>query len=182
MERHEDMKHVFALIIAAFFASPADAHGPTPQTWTETIEIAAPPAQVWAAVKDFADLGWHPAVAASKGGGNTVGAEREINLKSGAITDSLDEYDPAVMSYTYRLAKENPETLPVSFYSATLTVKPSGQNSTVEWVARFYRADTGNYPPDHLNDEAAMNAIRAFFRMGLEGLKQKEENGRRAPS
>lgn len=176
------MKRSLMLIVAAFFGLPALAHGPTPQTWTETIEIAASPAQVWAIVKDFADLGWHPAVVASKGGGNTVGAEREVNLKSGAITDSLDEYNATSLAYTYRLAKENPETLPVSFYSATLTVKPAGEKSTVEWVARFYRADTGNYPPDHLNDEAAMNAIRAFFRMGLEGLKQKLENGRRAPS
>jgi hypothetical protein len=41
---------------------------------------------------------------------------------------------------------------------------------------------SANYPPDHLNDEAAMNAIRAFFRMGMEGLKQKVEQGRRVPS
>jgi mxaD protein len=136
---------------------------------TETVEIAATPAQVWAVVKDFDALAkWHPEVEACRGGGNAVGAEREITLKTGTITDSLDEYVPAAMTYTYRLAKENPAAFPVSFYSATLSVKPSAGGASVEWLGRFYRADTGNYPPDTLNDEAAMAAMTAFFKTGLE--------------
>ena len=46
----------------------------------------------------------------------------------------------------------------------------------MEWLGRFYRADTGNYPPDDLNDEAAMNAMKMFFKMGLAALKQKVES------
>ncbi|NBR97752.1 MAG: hypothetical protein EBT54_00685 [Betaproteobacteria bacterium] len=39
----------------------AFAHGPTRQKAVETIEIAAPPAQVWAMVKDWAGMAkWHP--------------------------------------------------------------------------------------------------------------------------
>lgn len=170
------MKKLLALTPLLLGLSTALAHGPTPQTVTERIEIAAPPAQVWSLVKDFNALQrWHPAVMGSQGGGNSVGAEREVSLKGGSITDSLDEYNAAAMSYTYRLAKENPETFPVSFYSATLTVKPAASGSAVEWLGRFYRADTGNYPPENLNDEAAMNAMRTFFRMGLAGLKRKVE-------
>jgi mxaD protein len=170
------MRFLLALVIGLFCIGPVSAHGPTPQTHTETVEIAAPPAQVWDVVKDFAGLQrWHPGILGCKGGDNSVGAEREIAFKDGSITESLDEYNPGAMTYTYRLAKENPAALAVSFYSATLTVKPSGTGASVEWTARFYRADTGNYPPDNLNDEAAMNAMSTFLRTGLKGLKQKLE-------
>ena len=38
----------------------AEAHGPTRQKVTETVEIAAPPEKVWAVVGDFQDMSWHP--------------------------------------------------------------------------------------------------------------------------
>jgi mxaD protein len=171
------MKKLLALMITLAWISPALAHGPTPQTLTETVEIAAPADQVWAVVKDFGALkSWHPAVLSCEGGGNTVGAERQVTLKGGTFTDSLDEYDGPHMNYTYRLQKENPDALAVSFYSSTLTVKSSGAGTVVEWLGRFYRADTGNYPPDNLNDEAAIAAMKAYFQTGLAGLKHKIED------
>jgi len=166
-----------ALILA--FAPVVHAHGPTPRKVEEKVAIAAPPAAVWAAVKDFAAISaWHPGVAKSEGqGGNGSGATRRVTLKSGGILDDgLDEYRDAEMNYSYRLAKENLEALPVSFYSATLTVKPAGSGSEVEWIGRFYRGDTSNFPPENLNDEAAETAMTAFFREGLDGLKAKLES------
>jgi mxaD protein len=169
------MRKLLALAILVW-SVPAFAHGPTPQTVTEIVEIAAPADRVWAMVKDFAGLQrWHPGVLSCEGGGNTTGAERQVFLKGGSITDSLDEYNAEGMNYTYRLAKENPEVMPVSFYSATLTVKPMPGGTVVEWLGRFYRADTGNYPPENLNDETAYNAMTTFFKMGLASLKQKVE-------
>lgn len=44
--------------------------------------------------------------------------------------------------------------LPVSSYSATLTVTSEGDGSRVEWMGRFYRGDTGNEPPEELSDAA----------------------------
>lgn len=166
------------LALAGLSPRPAAAHGPTPQKVEERIEIAAPPDKVWAVVKEFANIGeWHPLLEKSEGkGGNAAGAERAITLKSGGVlSEGLDDYNDKEMYYGYRLAKENVEAFPVSFYSATLTVKPAASGSEVEWVGRFYRADTGNYPPDGLNDEAAMIAMTAFFKAGLSGLKQKAE-------
>ncbi|HEY8333180.1 MAG TPA: SRPBCC family protein [Tardiphaga sp.] len=168
-----------ALLLA--FVSTAFAHGPTPQKVEETIAIKAPPDVVWKVVKDFAGLsGWHAAVASCAGeGGNGNGAMRTFTLKSGGeLVDSLDEYDEAAKSYSYRLAKENVEAFPVSFYSDTLTVKAAGDGSEVEWIGRFYRGDTGNYPPATLDDEAAMAAMQNFFRDGLASLKRKVESTR----
>jgi len=166
-------------LMLAFAAPPAEAHGPTPQKAEDSIAIAADPKAVWALIADFGALAsWHPLVAQSVSeGGNKPGAERKVTLKSGGVlVDGLDEYDAGTMSYAYRLSEPNTDAFPVSFYSATIAVKPhEGGGSTVEWIGRFYRGDTGNFPPDALNDEAAIKAMSTFFRAGLEGLKAKAE-------
>lgn len=157
-------------------AAPALAHGPTPQKAEEKITIAAPPAKVWAALKEFGDVSWNPAVTKVEAtGGNAAGASRTITIKTGNLVEGLDEYNEAEMSYGYRLSTENLEALPVSFYSATIAVTPSGDGSEVTWIGRFYRGDTSNFPPDNLNDEAAVKAMIGFLQDGLKGLKAKVE-------
>lgn len=166
-----------ALLLSA--AAAVHAHGPTPQKVEETIEIAAPPAAVWGLAKDFAGIGaWHPLVEKSTGrGGVGSGAERDLTLKTGGVlTDGLDDFSDSDMSYSYRLAKENVAAFPVSFYSASLSVKPGKEGgSMVEWIGRFYRADTSNFPPEDKNDAAAIAAMKRFLEEGLKGLKAKAE-------
>ena len=61
-------------------------------------------------------------------------------LKSGGqLTDSLDEYVEKDMTYSYRLGKENVDAIPVSFYSATLPVKPGadGGSEVIEVLGRL---------------------------------------------
>lgn len=173
------MRHLLPFVLAFIFAGHALAHGPTPKKVEESIEISAPPAKVWAIVKDFAGIAeWSPEVQESQGdGGDKAGGTRTLTLKSGGvIEDSLDEYSEDEMSYGYRLAKENVDAFPVSFYSASLAVKPEGDSaSKVEWIGRFYRADTSNFPPEDKNDEAAIAAMTNFFQAGLKGLKSKAE-------
>jgi mxaD protein len=170
---------IFGLALLGSSGLSALAHGPTPQKVEEKVEIAAPPAAVWAIAKEFANIGaWHPLIAKSEGkGGNAANGERTVELKSGgALRDSIDEYNEEGMSYAYRLAKENVDAFPVSFYSAVLAVKPGANGgSSVEWVGRFYRADTGNEPPENKNDAAAIAAMKNFFQQGLAGLKAKAE-------
>jgi mxaD protein len=174
--------HSLRCLLAGFFlaagALAAHAHGPTPQKVEETIEIAAPPAKVWGIVKDFAKISdWSPAVTKSEGtGGNDNGATRTITLKTGELQEGLDYYSEKEMTYLYRLAKEKVEVLPVSSYTAELTVKPgAGDGSVVTWLARLYRADTGNEPAPDRNDAAAVAAMKAFMSEGLSGLKAKAE-------
>ena len=166
-----------AVTSGAASPGPAQAHGPTPQKVTETITIAASPEAVWKFAGDFALITvWHPRVhSARTSNGNTPGSERELELEKGVLVESLDEYDAQQKLIAWRLSKENVEVLPVSFYSCSLTVRASGSGSEVEWIARLYRGDTGNFPPDELNDEAAVAAMTAFFKAGLQGLKAKAE-------
>lgn len=167
---------LLASLLVAFGA--VYAHGPTPIQTTESIKIDAPPAEVWAVAGEFGNIAaWHPWVSESpSSGGNKVGAERTLMLKGGGeLQESLDEYDAKRRYLGYRLGEENVKAFPVSYYSATLEVKDSGGGSTVEWIGRYYRGDTGNFPPPELNDKAAEKAMTNFFRDGLSGLKQKVE-------
>lgn len=165
------------LLLAGLLASllPATAHGPTPQRADETMVIEAPAGQVWKLVSAFGSIGeWHPQVKkVAASGGDAAGAERILTLAKGEITEGLDEVDPAARRISYRLLKENVEALPVSFYTATIEVKPAGGGSEVAWSARFYRADTTNEPPEELNDAAAIAAMTDFIKQGLDGLKAK---------
>jgi mxaD protein len=173
------MKHLLAFALATLaLLGGAFAHGPTPQKAEETIKIAAKPEMVWAVLKDFGGVAsWNAAIKASKGeGGNVAGATRTITLKNdGQLVEGLDEVNEAERFAAYRLSKENIEVFPVSFYSATIGVKPDGDGSIVTWSGRFYRADTSNFPPDNYNDEAAVKAMTDFFKEGLAGLKAKLE-------
>jgi mxaD protein len=169
-----------AVIAALSIPVLAHAHGPTPQKVDEEITIAASPEKVWGIVGDFGAIAaWHQDVKEAKAtGGNEAGqAERELMLANGErIKEGLDEYLAEQRMLGYRLARENHAALPVSFYSATMEVVDDGKGgSIVRWSGRFYRADTGNFPPEHLNDAAAVAAMTGFFRNGLESLRTVAE-------
>lgn len=155
----------------------AHAHGPTPQKVEEKIEIAAPPEKVWGIIKDFSKLDWNPAVSKIEStGGNENNASRTITLATGELQEGLDYYSEKEMTYLYRLSKEKVDVFPVSSYTAEITVKPGASGgSLVTWVARLYRADTGNEPAPDKNDAAAVKAMKAFLTQGLNGLKAKAE-------
>lgn len=156
--------------------APALAHGPTPQKAEVKVTIAAPPAKVWEALKEFGDVSWNASVKKTEAsGGNGSGATRTISLEGGNLVEGLDEYSDKDMSYGYRLSTENLEAMPVSFYSATIAVTAAGEGSEVTWISRFYRGDTGNFPPENLNDESAIKAMTGFMQSGLESLKAKVE-------
>ncbi len=163
-----------ALLVVS--ATPAIAHGPTPKKVEQTIKIDAPPAEVWAAAKEFGAMAdWHPMVEKVE----EADGKRTVTLKDGGtLVDSLDDTNDEEMSYSYRLDTPDIENFPVSFYSATLDVNEADGGSQVEWIGRFYRADTGNFPSEAQNDEAAIAAMDAFLKTGLEGLKAKVEGGK----
>lgn len=168
-----------AWLATILFAPLVLAHGPTPQKVVEAVEIAVPVEQVWNAVEDFAAIArWHPALVASEGsGGNAPGAQRTLRFRNGEeLVEELDGYEEAKREYAYRLRRENLKALPASSYSAVFKVTATGNGARIEWKSRLYRGDTGNMPPEELNDEAAVRAMQSFFRSGLEHLKKMLES------
>lgn len=162
---------VFALLLPAI----ALAHGPTRQKVTMTVDIPAPPADVWAIVGNFQDMSWHPAVHSSTGqGDNALDATRVLTLgKEGGptISEVLYKFSDEKMSYSYRITDVDVNVLPVTNYSSHLTVKPGNDGgSTVEWRGAFYRGYPNNDPPENLNDEAAVSAVTGVYKAGLDAL------------
>lgn len=167
-----------AASVAVLVPSLALAHGPTRQKVTLTTEVAAAPAEVWEAVGDFQDMSWHPAVHDTSGeGGNEIDATRVLTLGEAGgptISEILYKYSDEKMSYSYRITDVLVEVLPVTNYSSHLTVKPrDGGGSIVEWRGAFYRGYPNNDPPPELNDEAAIEAVSAVYRAGLDALAEK---------
>lgn len=170
-----------ALMLAALALLPAmaAAHGPTRQKVTERIEINAPADKVWAAIANFQDMSWHPAVAKTDGeGGNSPGAKRRLTLKGGGeIYETLTKHDAAGKRLSYEISQVDVKVLPVNNYSSTLSVEDAGGKSAVEWKGAFYRGFLNNDPPPELNDEAALKAVTGVYRAGLEALKKQLEAG-----
>jgi polyketide cyclase/dehydrase/lipid transport protein len=106
------------LAVLAVLPVAANAHGPSRQKVTETVEINAPPDKVWKVIGNFQDMSWHPAVAKVEGqGGNDANATRTLTLKSGGtIAEKLDGYDAAKMTYKYEITNVDAKVLPVNNY------------------------------------------------------------------
>ncbi|MDI1231175.1 MAG: SRPBCC family protein [Methylobacter sp.] len=181
---------LFVSVLLFFFTSVASAHGPVRQKTAEKITINAPAAKVWALIKDFGDMSWHPDIVnTSIQGGNTQGATRVLTLKDGnTITEELKKYDDKKLSYTYKItemssskkithagAEEEVPALPVTDYSASIDLTEKGGSTEVDWKAAYYRAYMNNNPPEEMNDEAANNAVKAVLEAGLIHLKALAE-------
>ncbi|MGX2040810.1 SRPBCC family protein [Methylocaldum sp. MU1018] len=176
------MKTIVPVLLALglAFSAEVSAHGPTPQKVIETVEIDRPIDKVWEKIKDFGAIAqWNSAIAKSEAqGGNQPGGKRTLTFPNGEqLVEELDFYDEKTYEYDYRLKDANVKALPASSYSAVLKLTPAGQGTNVEWKSRLYRGDTGNFPPEALNDEAAVQAMQAFFKTGLQNLKQAAEAG-----
>jgi hypothetical protein len=170
--------HGLALsMILALAPMAAEAHGPTRQKLAKTVEIAAPPQTVWALVKNFGDMSWHPAVEQTVADGGSDKATRILKLKGGGeIKEELKKHDDAGMTYSYKITDVNIDVLPVASYSSSIKVQPgAGGGSVVEWNGAFYRGYMNNDPPAQYNDQAAIKAVSGIYEAGLANLKTLAE-------
>jgi mxaD protein len=188
------MKKVSLIVVSLFFmlVTSVQAHGPVRAKQTASVNIKASADKVWAVIKNFDDMTWHPGISDTKAsGGNKKGATRTLTLKGGGtITEEMKAYKEKKMSYKYKITEmstvktikhsgqdEIVPVLPVDTYSATLTVKDKGGNSEVSWVASYYRAYKNNNPPAELNEDAADKAVGGVLTSGLGSLLRKFESG-----
>lgn len=175
------MKKFLALLALAVLPLSAIAHGPTPQKVEKTVTIKAPPAKVWAMVKDFGNMhAWHPTIASTKSekkGGETF---RTLTLKNngGEIIEKLRSADDATMTLKYEITGG---VAPVADYNSVMRVAPGpgAGETTVTWVGRFYRTYKLNPPiPAGQDDETAYKFIDGVFENGLAGLKKVSEGSK----
>lgn len=151
--------------------SPAIAARPTIAV-TEQIELAAPPAKAWAAVKDFDSLHkWHPAFSSTeltKGKNNVKGAMRVLTTKDGAkLTEQLLAHSDKAMSMKYRIT-ESP--FPIRNYVATVKVAASkGGGSIVTWSSTFKGKD--EKPKEGEDDASLRKLVSGVYTAGFDNLK-----------
>ncbi len=171
---------IVTLICLLLGSTSAQAHGPTRQKVTETIEIDATAEAVWEVIQNFGDAQWLPMVESSSADkDNEVGSIRILTLTGGAqVIETLKTYKADKMMYKYRIsdATHDVKILPVNNYSSTLSVKANGDKAIVTWKGAFYRGYPNNDPPEELNDEAAVNAVTGLYKAGLAGLKELVES------
>ncbi len=179
------MKKFIALLALAILPFSALAHGPTPQKVEKTVTIKAPPAKVWALVKDFGNMQvWHPAIASDKteqkkDDNGEMATYRTLTLKSGGdIYEKLRSADDATMKLKYEIVSG---VAPVADYNSVMTVAagPGAGETTVTWVGRFYRTYKLNPPiPPGQDDETATKFVTDVYDSGLASLKKVAENSK----
>jgi mxaD protein len=141
---------------------------------TESVEIKAAPAVVWAKVSDFGDLGaWHPAIKTTQilsGEAGKAGAVRLLTLQDGGtLKETLLSFDPEKMRYSYDIVEG---VLPVSAYKSTITVgKAKKDLCKVTWSGEFKRKDVSENPAPGQDDTTATKTMSTVYRAGLDNLK-----------
>jgi len=145
---------------------------------SETVEIAAPPAKVWAVIRKFSDLTWHPAIKSSTAtDGDKVGSVRTLDLGGPKLIEKETAHSDAMMSYSYVITDDpnNVKVVPVTNYKSTITVTKTATGSKVTWSGHFHRADPSAKPADGQDDKTATTAVTGIYRGGLDALKTKVE-------
>lgn len=127
---------------------------------SESVEINAKPAAVWALVGDYNGLyRWHPAVKESDRTNNI----RLLTLGNGAqIIETLTAMNNEKRIYNYTIIAS---PLPVSDYESSIAVKTNGSNgSVVTWSSSFNAAG--------ISHEEAAKVIRGVYQAGLNKLTE----------
>ena len=174
------MNKFLAILALATIPFTAFAHGPTPQKVEKSIVIKAPPAKVWAMVKDFGNMqAWHPAIASTKLEKKGDETHRTLTLNSGGeITEKLRSIDDKDMKLKYEITGG---VAPVADYNSfmVVTAGPAAGESTVTWVGRFYRTYKLNPPiPAGQDDATATGFVTGVYDSGLANLKKVLENSK----
>ena len=131
------------------------------QTVTGSVELAAPPDDVWSLIGQF-NLQWHPAVARARLIGDGLGQLRKLQTRDGReIVERLAEVDNTKRSYRYTLVSG----VPASHYAGVIDVKPKANGSVAEWRIEFL----ANTKPN----SAVRTMVSRLIETGLGSLKTR---------
>ena len=126
-----------------------------------SVEVKAPASKVWSMIGPFCSIkDWHPAI----GQCTQSGGIRTLTTKDGKaqFIEKQTAVDDKTMSYSYAIEKS---PLPITGYSSTLKVTPTGDNaSKVEW--------SSTYTPDQGKQSAADQAISGIYQAGLDNIRK----------
>jgi hypothetical protein len=147
------------LVAAGIAASPALAID-----LSESVDVAASPADAWAAIADWCSIkDWHPVIAeceAYEDGGKTL---RKLTTGDGGVLiEEQTAMDAEGMSFSYVIL-ESP--LPIADYAATMAVTENGGGATITW--------SSSYSAKGVSDAEALELMTGIYRAGLDELKAR---------
>jgi hypothetical protein len=100
----------------------------------KTVDVPAD--AVWKLIASFGDTSWMPAGTQATIVGSGVGMERRIAIgPDKSIHERLLALDPAARTLRYAIPVNVP--FPVTNYTATVRVTPSGAGCELEWSASY---------------------------------------------
>ena len=106
---------------------------------TVTVEedINAPAQAVWEALSDFGGIKVGGPITSFSTEGEGVGMVRTIGMGGGTVVERLDVHDADALTFAYSIINEDCP-LPVSGYSATVTISATGGDAChVNWSGTF---------------------------------------------
>lgn len=128
---------------------------------SESADVAAAPAEAWAAIADFCSIkDWHPVIAECdqfEQDGKTM--RTLMTGDGGEFLEERSEMDDTNMSFTYSIV-ESP--LPIADYVSTMTVTEEGDGAKITWSSNFNAAG--------VPDAEALDLMTGIYRAGLEEL------------
>ncbi|MEZ5934170.1 MAG: SRPBCC family protein [Alphaproteobacteria bacterium] len=147
------------LVAAGMAASPALAID-----LSESVDVAASPADAWAAIADWCSIAdWHPVIASCEAYEEDGKTLRKLTTGDGGVLiEELNEKDEGEMFFTYSIL-ESP--LPIANYISTMRVGENGDGSTVTW--------SSSYGANGVSDDEALELMTGIYRAGLDELKAK---------
>ena len=126
-----------------------------------SIDIAAPPDQVWQLIGEFNSLpNWLPYIPKSEL--SEGGRVRHLANPDGqTIVERLEAFDNAARSYSYSILQA---PFPVTGYQSTLCVQATdgGEGSRVKW--------SGQFTPKGVSDQEASRLFQSIYEDGLKAL------------
>lgn len=150
-----------SILLAGLLASGLAATPALAIDLSESVDVAAAPADAWAAIGDWCSIAdWHPVIAeceAYEEDGKTL---RKLTTGDGGeLIEEQTAMDEDGMSFSYVIL-ESP--LPIADYESTMAVTENGDGATITW--------SSSYSADGVSDEEALELMTGIYRAGLDEL------------
>lgn len=158
-------------------AGGAEAHGPSRKKVTSEVTLNATPDAVWAVVGQFGDMSWDPKVKSVEVEGADevkTGTRRVVTWANGQrTTEQVTKWKPEEHLYGFRTVTDNTDALPVTNYTAIISVEDDGGKAKFTLDSGFYRGYPNNDPPPELDDDAAIAAVTEAQQEAIDSLVQR---------
>ncbi|MGI9420800.1 MAG: SRPBCC family protein [Geminicoccaceae bacterium] len=151
-------------LLAGLFAASVVATPAYAIDLSESVDVAASPADAWAAIGDWCSIkDWHPVIAECEAYEEDGKTMRKLTTGDGGeIIEEQTAMDGDAMSFSYAII-ESP--LPIADYASTMAVTENGDGATITW--------SSSYGANGVSDEEALELMTGIYRAGLDELPGK---------